>query len=322
MDKRRYILKWDSICESKKQNGFRSIRISPDCIPDLFLGVDNDNNRCLLLFLPYHFEIKLKKPEKEKLKIEFINTKNIILIKLTDSDFIDLFDDLIISLLFDIMMLSDPKEYSKRLLLQFYKWSTFFENIYKYKLSVEEIRGLWGELFVLNELIEKEDSGHINYILEAWKGPYDTSNDFVFDDINLEIKTKDESRDFVKISSEFQLENEYEKGLELVIITLKGDLSHGESLKMLIKKVIEHIRYKFGDLSILYHALRQKGLTVENSAEYDNYRFCIMLKKRFDCTMEGFPKLTKANIPLEITNLKYMLRTSSLKKFLIEENKY
>lgn len=322
MDNRSLYLKWDRINETKTQDGFKSLRITAKCIPDLYIGIDQQSNRCLLLFLPYQVEIKLKKSQKEKLKIEFLKSKNTILIILTDSNFNDLFDDLISSLFSEIENLSDPVDYSKRLITQFYKWSAFFEDKHNSKLSFEEIQGIWGELQILKELIENESHEHINYHLESWRGPYDNSNDFVFEDKNLEIKTKDEFQTHIKISSEFQLEKEYCKGLELVVLTLKQDLGKGKSLRELINEIVELILDELGDLSIFYHALLQKGLTVENSTEYDNNRFYLLSKQRFDCGREEFPKLVKSNIPPEINNLKYKLQTSSLNDFLLEEKIY
>jgi hypothetical protein len=314
--------KWQNILNANKNRGFKSLRISSGCIPDLFLGIDNNKNRCLLLFLPNQIDIKLKKSQKEKLQIEFIKSKNIILIMLTDTNFNDLFDDLIISLFSEIENLSDPVDYSKRLIAQYYKWSAFFEDKHNSKLSFEEIQGLWGELQILKELIENKSIGHINYLLDSWRGPYDKSNDFVFEDKNLEIKTKDEFHTHIRISSEFQLEREYSKGLELVVLTLKQDLGKGKSLHELIKEIVELIWDGLGDLSIFYHALLQKSLTVENSSEYDNYRFCLLSKQRFDCAGEEFPKLIRSNIPPEINNLKYKLQTTSLNDFLLEDKIY
>lgn len=322
MDNKSLDLKWERINETKTQNGFKSLRITSNCTPDLYIGIDQQNNRCLLLFLPYRVDIKLKKSQKEKLKIDFLKSKNIILIMLTDTNFNDLFDDLIISLFSEIENLSDPVDYSKRLITQFYKWSAFFEDKHNSKLSFEEIQGIWGELQILKELIENESHAHINYLLESWRGPYDNSNDFVFEDKNLEIKTKDQFHTHIRITSEFQLEKEYSKGLELVVLTLKQDLGKGVSLHELIKEIVILIWEHLGDLSIFYHALLQKGLTVENSSEYDNYRFCLLSKLRFDCAGEEFPKLIKSNIPPEINDLKYKLQTTSLNDFLLEDKTY
>ena len=137
MDNKSLHLKWDRINETKIQDGFKSLRITSNCIPDLYIGIDQQSNRCLLLFLPYKVDVKLKKSQKEKLKIEFLESKNIILIVLIDENFIDLFDDLVVSLFSELENLSAPNDYSKRLITQFYKWSPFFETKQNNNIIIE-----------------------------------------------------------------------------------------------------------------------------------------------------------------------------------------
>lgn len=314
--------KWEDITEFKNNNGYKALRITSDCIPDLYIATDENGFRYFLLFLPSNIEVKLKGTDKEKLKIAYDKEKNIILIKLNDLDFVDLFNDLIVSLYSKIKEIANPNLYSKELIYSFYKWAEFFEDKLGTKLSNEEIKGLFGELFILNQLIEKSNPNTINAILDSWKGPYDNTNDFVLDKKNIEIKTKDESKSFVKISSEYQLENEFDKGLELIVVSIKYDMLCGLSINDLLKTIIQNVRQNLGDLSILYQTLGQKGLTIESTKEYNNHRFIVTKTNSYDCNIDNFPKLSVSNIPEEITRLNYILRLTTLKAFLIEEKKY
>lgn len=315
-------LKWENIFSFENKKGYKALRISSECLSDLFIATDVDGYRCLLLFIPDKIDIKIKGADKDKLKLSYIDNKSIILIKLKDLDFIDLFNDLILSLFAKIKYISDPKEASQELIYTFYKWSDFFEDGLKNKLSEEQIKGLLGELFVLNEYLKDSVLSNINDTLASWKGLYDASNDFEFDLKNVEVKTKKESNSFVNISSEFQLEKEFDKGLELMVVTVKIDLINGKSIHDLLLQVIKNIRKYFGDLSILYQALNQKGLTIENLKQYNNYRFIVIKTELFDVAVDNFPKLSRSNIVNEISNLKYKLRVNQLDDFLIELKKY
>jgi len=314
--------KWDDISAFRDYSGYQALRISSDCIPDLFIALDSDGQRCLLLFLPLGTSVKLRGADKEKLMLTYVQNKNVVIIKLIDLNFIDLFNDLISSLYSKINLISDPDKYANELIQTFYKWVEFFEDSLNSKLSNEELQGLFGELFVLSNAVKKSDSAKINDILDSWKGPYDVTNDFVFDDKNIEVKTIKESKTDVKISSEFQLENEFDKGLELLVIMVVLDLTHGESIYDILTKIILETRKKFGDLSILYQALNQKGLTFESTKEYNNHRFKVTKSRSFDCCIGGFPKLSVSNIHPEITRLSYYLRINALGDFLIEEKIY
>ena len=76
------------------------------------------------------------------------------------------------------------------------------------------------------------------------------------------------------------------------------------------------------DLSILYQALNQKGLTIDNLKQYNNYRFSVIKTESFDAGNDNFPKLTCSNIVNEISKLKYNLKVTQLDLFLIELKKY
>jgi hypothetical protein len=314
--------KWDNVLLFQDKKGYKALLVSTECKSELFIALDADGNRYLLLFLPTDFDVKLNGTDKEKLELTYIKEKDLILIKLNDVDFVDLFNDLIISLYSKIYEISDPNIYSKELITSFYKWVEFFDDKQNKRMSAEEIQGFFGELFVLNDKIRVTNNQNINSVLESWRGPYDNTNDFVFDKNNIEVKTKQESKSFVKISSEFQLDIEFDKGLELLVVSVVNDISHGESIFDLLSKIIALIRGNQGDLAILYHALNQKGLTIDSVKEYNNHRFIVKKTTTYDCSQDGFPKLSKSNIPEEITKLKYQLRTTALSNFLIEEKKY
>ena len=52
--------KWNDIAGFQELEGYKALRISAGCIPDLFIATDENENRCLLLFLPSNTGIKFK----------------------------------------------------------------------------------------------------------------------------------------------------------------------------------------------------------------------------------------------------------------------
>ena len=314
--------KWENIDSFKNKKGYKALRITGTSIPDLFLATDEDGYRCLLLFLPKKVNVKLKGTDKNKLLISFLPSKGIVLIKLKDFDFKDLFDDLILSIYSKISLISEPIHASEEFINTFYKWALFFEDQRVKKLGEEQIQGLFGEMFVLSEYIEKSDQSNINIILGSWKGLYDAAYDFEFDLKNVEVKTKKESNIFVKISSEYQLEKVFDKDLELLVVSVKLDLMQGKSIYDILLEIVKQVRAKLGDLSILYQALNQKGLTLENLKHYNNHRFIVSKTESFDAGKDNFPKLSISNIVSEVSSLKYKLRVTQLEEFLIELKKY
>ena len=314
--------KWGNIASFNNKKGYKSLRITGASVPDLFLATDEDGYRCLLLFLPMKVDVKLKGIDKNKLLISFLPSKGIVLIKLKDFNFKDLLDDLILSIYSKINLITEPIQASEEFVKTFYKWALFFEDKKVKKLGEEQIQGLFGELFVLIEYLKNSNPNIINSHLSSWKGLYDSANDFEFDLKNVEVKTKKESKLYVKISSEYQLEKELDKDLELLVVSVKLDLIDGKSVYEMLLKILELIRLNLGDMSILYQSLNQKGLTLENLKQYNNYRFIVTKTESFDAGNDNFPKLSISNIDSEISNLKYNLRVTQLGEYLIKTKNY
>lgn len=192
-----------------------------------------------------------------------------------------------------IQDIKEPDVHSRELICAFYKWVELFEPNNNKRLSPEQIKGLFGELFILRNLLYETSIENVDEALQAWQGPYDTSNDFIFDSKNTEVKTKMESLSSIWISSEFQLEKEFDKELELAVVSVKMDLVNGESIYDILVKITQIVRENIGDLSILYHTLSQLGLTVESTMEYNNNRFLVSKVNTYDCGKKGFPPIIK-----------------------------
>jgi hypothetical protein len=311
--------KWDLLSNESIQNGFKALRITAYCIPELFIALDSKNNPCLLLFAEEDVDLVFKGAEKEKLSLSLDFPSQVLILKLKDNSYVDLFNDLILSLYNRVFKISDNKTSIQEFVNIFYKWAEFFEEPDKNKLSVEQVKGIIGELHYLKEILHSSTIENIDLQLDTWKGPFETSNDFIFDQKNVEIKTKDLDAQLIKISSEFQLETELLKTLELVVVSIKTDYINGVSMSDLISYCLDLIRDRYGNISIFLKALRQIGLSPEVSKDYDNLKFRIVNLNIYDCVNEDFPKLTTQNIPFGISQLNYSLNTTLIKDFLIRE---
>ncbi len=179
-----------------------------------------------------------------------------------------------------------------------------------------------GELLVLKLLIAEPGRPEINFLLKAWTGLYDKGNDFELESKNLEVKSKSPSAIDVKISSEFQLEVSPGKGLELFVVSLLSDFTVGIHISDLILEIKNLVQEYSGDNTILWKALSQKNINAKNVSQYDRYRFNPVNWVSYNCADENFPKLSKSNIPEEISGLKYTLRTNLLTSFIIEQKEF
>lgn len=315
-------VKWKQISSSEIMQGYKSIRITSDCIADIYLGINENGDHSLILSLPEEHKVEFKSVEKEKITIEYFPDKNYLIMTLRDKEFNNLFDDLIVSLFNAIKDVNEIEKYSKVFIQTFYQWVLFFTLDYKLRLKKDIIKGIWGELFALKEIIESGGDNDIDDILSGWVGPYDQGHDFIYDDVNIEIKTKDIKKVSIRLSSEYQLEVEAGKKLTLAVVSIEDDLINGFSLKDLVLQLKEIIFERLGDFTLVLKALLQKGITLHNIQEYNNYRFKPLSTHQYDCLAEGFPKITSLNIPSCINNVKYDLNLTNLTEYIISVREY
>lgn len=284
----------------------------------IFIGLNSKKNRCLLLELPVDVSVDFINSEKENLSLSYFEDTNYIVLELTDNSYFDLFNDLIISIYQRIYNFKETQKAINTFVKMFYKWSEFFDDKNSNKLSEESIKGLWGEMYVLKNLIENTESKYLNEILTAWKGPYDKGHDFELENKSIEVKTKDVTKQNIIISSEYQLEIENGKDLELLVLSVDKDYINGKSLSDLFNLIKESIISKLGDFTIVLDALLQKNITQKNIYKYDNFRFKEIEEIVFGCT-ENFPCLKKSNTDQSIHSLRYSLNLSYLTSFIIDK---
>tara|TARA_Y100000814_G_C12191749_1_gene354944 strand:+ start:19 stop:537 length:519 start_codon:yes stop_codon:yes gene_type:complete len=155
-------------------DGLKTLRLSEHCILELFLAIDKDKCRYLILHLPDDFQPSINILENENIVLTYSCAQQLIAIKLIDIEFRDLFDDLIESLFNAISKESSIEIASRRLVENFVKWNQFFRKLERKVYSEKTILGIWGELFTLKKLIEKKSKAiEVDKVLEAWTGPLD-----------------------------------------------------------------------------------------------------------------------------------------------------
>jgi hypothetical protein len=299
--------------------GFRTLRISAECIPELFLALDGNGNRCLLLRAKTNTDYDIDSSDKENIAIEFVPERHLIVLRLISVEYSELFNELILSLYNRIKEISDSATSVKELICSYAKWSAFFSDKVKKRLSEESLKGLFGELVFLKELIENAPPSEVNRFLSAWKGPYDAVHDFEFPDNDMEVKTKDINSSSITISSEYQLQTKAGKSLQLHVVDVKQD-ENGCSISALLLMIRQLVIGRAGQLSTLLNALIEKGITYQNCAEYDHLRFLPVQIRTFDPDHPSFPKITKNLLSPAVTHVTYSIEISLIEPFLTRKH--
>ncbi|MFJ5337739.1 PD-(D/E)XK motif protein [Pectobacterium sp. CHL-2024] len=188
------------------------------------------------------------------------------------------------------------------------RWKTFLAGRNARLLSPEEVRGLFGELHVLRRLYQ--DTLTQAGAVEAWCGPNDSHQDFIFGDRAIEVKSlSGRERSAVRISSEDQLESLAD---ELFLLTLRlierPDAEQALSLNGAValitgeltdSEAVEQFMSKLADVG--YAPL----------AEYDSPCFVVRDVQGYH-VHGGFPRLIRSELPTGIVKVAYDIRLETI----------
>jgi len=186
------------------------------------------------------------------------------------------------------------------------RWQEFLRRERLEILSMEQIKGLIGELLFMRDSV----AGVCGWeqAVMSWKGPEEAPQDFAVHDTAVEVKCQSgSSRPTVRVSSVDQLNPQLPKGF-LVVFTLataERDDARAFTLNGIVssirKTLVTHseaARERFEDLLCL------AGYVM--SDRYEEYVFQMTEMQCFRIA-DGFPRLKSSNIPEGIDKVSYHL---------------
>jgi hypothetical protein len=305
------IIKLKNIENERRPLTFAFKRFDENCLANFYIGINEKNNKCLLHDLD-GVRIDFNGYEKENLKA--FKTEKHLILEFTGNDiFFNQFLDLscvIFNSIKEITVQQKSAEIFKEMIL---RWSVFFSNKKNDKLGEKEVMGLWGEIYVLKNLI-LENKKEIHEILSCWTGPYGKDKDFKFSDIHIEVKTIQKDGDNVEISSEFQLTPENDIPIDLRVIKVR-QVDNGFNLNQLIEDTVNLIIQKEGLVDVFYSAITQKVRLIDLN-EYDDYCFAVNNDQSYNASNSEFPKITDAELKQGISKVKYKINLNVIDCFI------
>jgi len=298
---------------------YKILRFDENCRAEVFIGMTRSGQRCLIL----NEAVPANKPiEREKLSLLYDSSIPGMVLLLSDDTYNDLFDELISSMYVVVKDLVSKQDAIEMFRAHFIKWTTFFDSDFSSKLSDDAVMGLLGELKVLEYFVAEADELSINTVLESWRGPYDESQDFVFDDQLVEVKTIGMRSRQIMINSLQQLTAVKGKDLSLLVNTIFSDDENGSSIKSLVISIRDRAISLLGDATILYKALGQKGLHPKNLDDYEHLRFGFRGEHIYNVLSDDFPNLSSDNVPEGIISASYAISLSALQPFMTTSKEY
>lgn len=235
-------------------------------------------------------------------------------IYLLDNDLKDIFSLFIQNILEDIFDSVTENEAVTKTLNVISKWKKLFDKINFNGLSIEQQKGLIGELFFINQLLDARKSS--STILNAWTGPDFEDKDFVFGATGIEIKFTSSKYPKLKITNEGQLDAQNLNELFLILYTVEDVKENGFTLNSLIDQTLQKLSGNIDELKFFSERLLLLGYS-EGDREYYNRMYS--LKKTYSYFVsEDFPKIIKSQLPLGVYNTSYYIELSAVEIFSMD----
>ena len=192
------------------------------------------------------------------------------------------------------------------------KWQAFLKKNRLGRLSFEEIKGLFGELYYLeHDLIPLYG---IKAALNAWIGPEGADQDFAINDTWYEVKTVVSGASAINISSIEQLDTQKDGNLVVIHCDKTGPVDDdGLTLNTLVNE-IEEILEDLDDITLFHNLLMRVGFTLGRK-DYDKYVFAVNSIDEY-CVNEYFPAIRRSEVPASVINVNYTIAIASIASFL------
>lgn len=235
-----------------------------------------------------------------------------VVIQLRDQQFEDLFVQLGAQILKEVSDASDAASALDAAIRVIDRWRRFLEK-YRDILSSEEVRGLIGEIAILERLIRRIGP---SAALTAWKSPNGSILDFECGDRSIEVKTFLMS-DGASIRINDPLQLEPEPGLPLILAC--QELGRSSQIDLALPGHIARVSGLLATDRLLREDFETKlasaGYLPTHAAQYDQ-GYTLGDLRVFD-VRNGFPRIRAADVPAAVKHVQFSIEVAHLRNFAV-----
>jgi hypothetical protein len=236
-------------------------------------------------------------------------------IYLLDNALKDIFSLFIQNILEEIKQCVTESEAITKTLNVVSKWKKLFDKIIFSGLSIEQQKGLIGELLFLNYLLSNEITS--SNAVNTWTSAEleFQAKDFTLGSVGIEIKFTTSYQPRIKVSNERQLDGENLSELFLILYSAEAVVENGISLNSIVEITRQNIT-TIEDRNLFNYKLQLYGYFDKDKEHYGKM-YSLRRTFSFSVTSE-FPKIITSDLPLGIYDCSYSIEISALEKFIIE----
>ncbi|MFJ4788929.1 PD-(D/E)XK motif protein [Streptomyces sp. NPDC088794] len=304
---------WTAL-EAEETKGEHRLRVSllpsmADRDP-LAVGVDHNGHRHLLVPVPMHRKVRsgLDGPVLQLRKRPLEDTETYQMyadLACLRTDLNDLFTELCVDAVGAAEKL--PENPVKALYRVLDRWRALFQT-QGTPLGPEQLAGLFGELLVLEQLLERDSSAH-----RLWRGPSGHHHDFSSGSTAVEVKTSTVSEGRrPRIHGLDQLDAPEGGALHLAWFRLHRTAKSNSSVGFL--ELLDRVLRRCDDESTLLELLAEAGYRVVDAEQYRDTYFKVDEERWYE-VVPSFPKLTAltlgaAGVTISVVDVEYTIDLS------------
>lgn len=205
----------------------------------------------------------------------------------------------------------DPDEAVEFVLARLGRWRRLLETG-SYGLSASELRGLVGELVVLQRCMARWSGAEV---VDAWVGPLDAPQDFAFPGMWIEAKAVDPSSTIVRINSADQLDAPGRIVLAVVTLATVNRISPGFATASLVSDIREELS-AFSAAAVMDFDSKLAAAGYSKESGQDERYFRVDDVRLFEVGSH-FPRLRRSDLPGGIVEAHYDIKIAACAEFEI-----
>lgn len=268
-----------------------------------------DKRLFLLELSPGTSDFSFKKAKFGGLAIQILEfpANNELTILLLDNSLEDIFIAFIENILDEIVRCATEAEALNKVYDVILRWKKLFDKAASAVMTLEQQKGLFGELLLLDTLIFE------NYepkeVLSSWCGPMHGDKDFIFGSVGIEVKLTSSKYPSIKITNERQLENTALEKLYLFLYIVEEVRKNGITLPELANVIRIKLSFNAEMLKIFEERLALSGFLIDEEEHYTQQYFLKALNK-YEVN-HNFPRIISSNLDQGIYNVSYRIELSA-----------
>lgn len=259
----------------------------------------------------FDFSFKILGDEVNPESVSFIIT-------VIDRSFDQIFESIVEDLYSNLHDIEKPKEVVSTFYRRVRLWQKFFEKQSTNGLSIEAQKGLYGELYFLNNQVLKK--GPYHWYLNCWTGSEARQHDFQFGNLSVEVKTtSSKQHQKLHIASEQQLDETLIDKLYLFYVSVSLVQNNDNTLPALIKDVRKKLLGEPSALEMFNSSLISRGYSDMHEPVYAEQGYKVR-ETSFFLIGEGFPRIREGDLKKGVGDVQYTISVDMCRKYSCGES--